>query len=328
MQDGSGLRPHCMKEHSFVFDGPTPGPRLDQWLSQRLNDLSRSSIQRLIADGNCTVRGKPARPSSRLKPGDTVHLRIPPPEKCDVEPEDIPLAVLYEDEDIVVIDKPAGMVVHPAPGNRIGTLVSSLLFHVRGIAGIGGVERPGIVHRLDRGTTGVMVVAKTEQALVALQAQFKARTVAKTYVAIVWGMVKADRGEISLAIGRSSKGGKMQARTRYASPRRSREAITRYHVVDRYPPWCSLLHVLPATGRTHQIRVHLSCAGHPLVGDPTYGKGGPRTAPDPLRDFPRPALHAWRLRIRHPRKDVELTFEAPLPADLVTLVDYLREQTR
>ncbi|MEW6367948.1 MAG: RluA family pseudouridine synthase [Acidobacteriota bacterium] len=316
-----------MKEFTFVFEGPSSGPRLDQYLAQRLDDLSRSSIQRLIAQGHCTVRGEPARPASRLRPGDTVQLRMPPPDKCDVEPEDIPLDVLYEDDDIVAINKPAGMVVHPAPGNRRGTLVSSLLFHVRGLAGVGGVERPGIVHRLDRGTTGVMVVAKTEQALTALQAQFKARSVAKTYVAIVWGTVKADHGEISLAIGRSSKGGKMQARTRHSSPRRSREAVTRYQVVSRYQPWCSLLHVSPATGRTHQIRVHLSSAGHPLVGDPTYGKGGPRRAPDRLRDFPRPALHAWRLRIHHPRKDFQLTFEAPLPADLSALLDYLHEQT-
>lgn len=308
------------REYRLTCDESGRGLRVDAWLAERLPALSRAGIQRLIRGGNCLVNYSPVRPAHRLKPGEVIILRVPPPEESTVEAEDIPLRVLYQDDDIAVVDKAAGIVVHPGAGHRSGTLVSSLLYHIPGLRGVGGVERPGIVHRLDRGTSGVMVVAKTDQAMAAVQRQFQSRAVKKTYLALVWGHLKKDVGDITLSVGRSRAHGKMTTRSR-----KPKQAVTRYQVAERFEPWCELVRAFPATGRTHQIRVHFAALGHPLVGDPTYGRSAHGQAPRILRDFGRPALHAWRIELEHPTSGVIVKFEAEIPPDLERLFEDLRQ---
>ncbi len=303
----------------------TAGPehdrmRLDRFLAALVPGHSRSELQRLIKAGRATSGARVLRPSTLIHPGDVVVLEVPPPQPAAPEPEPLPLTILYEDADLVVVDKPAGMVVHPAAGHASGTLVNALLHHVRDLSGVGGERRPGIVHRLDRGTSGVMVVAKHDQAHEALARQFRDREVEKEYVALVWGVVRAGR-RIDLPIGRDPHDRhKMSARAR-----RARSAVTR--VVEASAlRGVSLVRVAIATGRTHQIRVHLSAIGHPVVGDATYG-GVRRRLPGHLRclgALTRPFLHAARLVFTHPRDGRRVAFEAPLPADLVAVLDALR----
>jgi 23S rRNA pseudouridine1911/1915/1917 synthase len=296
------------------------GWRLDRFLAAVVPGRSRSELQRLVKDGRVASGSRHLRPSTRVRAGDVVVVELPAPRPATLEPEPLPLAILYEDADLVVIDKPPGLVVHPAAGHASGTLVHALLYHVRDLSGVGGERRPGIVHRLDRGTSGVMVVAKHDRAHEALARQFRDRAVEKEYVALVWGLVRAGRC-IDLPIGRDPHHRhKMSARVR-----RGRAAVTRILEAE-WLRGVSLVRLAPATGRTHQIRVHLSAIGHPVVGDATYG-GVRRRVPAHLRcvgALTRPFLHAARLVFTHPRDGRRVSFEAPLAADLAAVLEALR----
>jgi len=306
---------------TFEATADHEGLRLDHFLASVIPDQSRSQLQRLIREGRVRAEGLQIKPGAIVHSGLRVEVDIPPPQPSTVEPEDIPLAVLHDDEDLVVIDKPAGMVVHPGAGHRQGTLVNALLHHVDDLSGIGGEERPGIVHRLDRGTSGLMVVAKNDAAHRELSRQFQEREVRKTYVALVWGHVLAGR-RIDSPIGRDPKDRqKMSTRARHA-----REAVTR---ITRAEPLrgLTLIEVAIDTGRTHQIRVHLSSIHHPIAGDVTYG-GVRRHVPADVRAvtrLERPFLHAHTLVFRHPSDGREMAFESPLPDDLQNVLDRLKE---
>jgi 23S rRNA pseudouridine1911/1915/1917 synthase len=291
----------------WTVDDLAPGehPRLDRYLALHLVDHSRSAIQRWIAEGLVTVNGQPTKASRKLADGEQVRLVIPPPVPDTLIPEARPLSILYEDGDILVLNKAAGEVVHPAPGHRTGTLVHAILAHCSDLAGVGGKLRPGVVHRLDKDTSGVLLVAKNDLAFRRLQEQFKGREVRKTYLALVAGRLAQPRGVVDAPIGRDPKQRKRMAVVSWGRP-----AVTRYRVL-RAVGDASLLEVQPLTGRTHQIRVHLAFLGHPVVGDAVYARRGlPRIAP---RQF----LHAWRIAFRHPTSDEEIEFRAPLPPDLL-----------
>jgi 23S rRNA pseudouridine1911/1915/1917 synthase len=305
----------------FTVSQDFEGQRLDRFLVNVLPDWSRSRIQRLIKDARVNVDGRSARPNTTLKPGQAIAVDVPPPSSTTPAPEKLPLDIVYDDHDVVVVDKPAGMVVHPAAGHAAGTLVNALLHHVRDLSGIGGELRPGIVHRLDRGTSGLMVVAKNDRAHEALTRQFHDREVEKEYIALVWGVVQAGR-RIDAPIGRDpSNRQRMSARAR-----RARSAVTRV-TRAQHLQGVSLLQVAIATGRTHQIRVHLSAIGHPIVGDSLYG-GVRRHLPaslSPLRWLERPFLHAARLAFTHPTEERRLEFTSPLPPDLQQVLDQMIE---
>jgi 23S rRNA pseudouridine1911/1915/1917 synthase len=296
------------------------GARLDAVLARLVPELSRSQVHRLIRDGHVRLSEGRAKPGLAVWAGLEADLMVPAPTGAEPAAEPLPLTVLYDDADLVVVDKPAGMVVHPAAGHRTGTLVNALLHHVGGLSGIGGAERPGIVHRLDRGTSGVMVVAKTDAAHRSLSQQFHDRQVGKEYVALVWGSMRP--GEtLSTPIGRDPRHRqKMSSRAR-----KSRSAVTR--VVSTEPlGGVSFVRLSIGTGRTHQIRVHLSEAGHAVVGDALYG--GERKSVPPrlaaLAKLGRPFLHAARLTFAHPADGRAMTFEAPLPSDLDGVLGALR----
>ena len=298
------------------------GERLDRYLAAVLPGQSRSQVQRLIEQGLVTVEGRQARANLAVREGDRVTVNIPAAVATEVVAEDLPLPILYRDADVIVVDKPAGMVVHPAAGHESGTLVNALMHHVPDLSGIGGELRPGIVHRLDKGTSGVMVVAKNDAAHDALSRQFHDREVDKEYIALVWGVVQAGR-RIDLPIGRDPNNRqKMSARAR-----RSRTAVTRITKADHLHG-VTLCQVAIATGRTHQIRVHLSAIGHPIVGDATYGGTRKRVAADllPLQRLERPFLHALRLTFTHPTDGRRMQFDAPLAPDLQALLDELRDK--
>jgi len=309
------------------------GIRLDRFLASVLPEHSRSQIQRLIKEGLIQVAGRETKANQPVKPGQAISIEIPEPVDPAPQPEALPLPILYQDEDLIVVDKPAGMVVHPAAGHASGTLVNALLHHVDDLSGIGGEKRPGIVHRLDRGTSGLMVVAKHDTAHEELSRQFHDREVEKEYFALVWGEVQAGR-RIDAPIGRDpSNRKKMSARdasrgARAGDParvRRSREAVTRIIRAERLRV-LTLLQVAIHTGRTHQIRVHLSAIGHPIVGDPLYG-GVHRRVPGDLRavtHLERPFLHAARLVFTHPRDGRRMEFSSELPDDLQRVLDELR----
>ena len=302
------------------------GERLDRWLAGQLPDRSRAEVQRWIEAGQVARAGRPLKASYRVAAGDAIDILIPPPESYAVEPEDIPLTVVYEDADVLVIDKPAGMVTHPAAGNWRGTLVNAVLFHAPDLEGVGGAHRPGIVHRLDKDTSGVILIAKNDAAHRHLQAQFQAREVQKTYLALVYGGLDPQRGEINAAVGRDPRERKRMA---VVAASQGRPATTRYETlaVYRLPTTgerLSLLACRPLTGRTHQIRVHLAHIHHPIVGDETYGprRKLPFAAPaGGLRQF----LHAERLRFRLPSTGEFVEFAAPLPPDLQAVLDRLAE---
>lgn len=292
------------------FEVRAGGVRLDQFLANQQTGLTRSRLHALIAEGRVLLNGQPARPSQKVRQGDEVSLTVPPPRELDLAPQAIPLTVVYQDEAIVVVDKPAGLSVHPGPGHSDGTLVNALLARCPDIQGIGGVIRPGIVHRLDKDTSGLMVAAKTEEAHQNLSAQFKEHTVIKGYLALSVGAVEPASGQIDAPIARDPR-----HRKRMAVVMGGREARTRYRVAQRFDGY-SLLEVYPETGRTHQIRVHLAYLGHPLLGDGVYGKRSP------LLD--RHFLHAHHLGFRRPTSGELIEFRSDLPDDLRRAVETLR----
>jgi len=301
------------------------GRRLDQFLSGIHLNLSRSQAKNLIEKHLIFLNQKPTKPSARVRTGEIVSGSLPGPEPLSLKPESLPLTVLYEDPSIIVIDKPSGMVVHPAYGNPSGTLVNALLYHCKDLSGINGVLRPGIVHRLDKDTSGVMVVAKEDQAFHHLTKQFKNRTVEKVYLAIVYGKFGQKEGLIDLAIGRHPS----QRKRMSTRAKRGRAAITRWKRAEEFGN-CTLLEIFPQTGRTHQIRVHLSSIGHPVLGDPLYGrKGRPGAIADPVlkecvRRMNRQALHAHRLKFDHPRTGERVQFVSPVPQDMNEVLEWLR----
>ncbi len=299
---------------TYTFDEVQPGERLDKWLAARLPDHSRSEIQRWIREGWVRVNGRASKPGYRLEPGDVVEVDVPAPQAYEgVEAEPIPLNIVYQDEDIVVVDKPAGLVVHPAPGHAHGTLVNALLYHIPDLQGVGGVERPGIVHRLDKDTSGLLLVAKNDRAHRELQRQFKEREIEKRYLALVEGHVHPRLGRIEVPIARDKR-----HRKRMAPSKEGKAALTEYKVLGYYGDY-TLLEAKPLTGRTHQIRVHFAYIGHPLAGDTVYGRRKQRLKPLLRRHF----LHAHYLRFRHPRTGAPMEFTSPLPPDLQAVLDYL-----
>ncbi len=316
-----------MPTHTITIPDDTEGTRLDVFLASVLPNQSRSHIQRLIKDGKVTVGGKAAKPNLAVKPGLQVAVDIPEPVDPEPQPEALPLTIVYQDRDLLVVDKPAGMVVHPAAGHAGGTLVNALLHHVDDLSGIGGEKRPGIVHRLDRGTSGLMVVAKHDAAHEELSRQFRDREVEKEYLALVWGEVMAGR-RIDAPIGRDTSNRKKMSAVAPNRVRRSREAVTRIVRAEHFGRTLTLAQIAIHTGRTHQIRVHLSAIGHPVVGDSLYG-GLHRRVPGDLRavtHLERPFLHAARLAFKHPSDGRKMEFTSDLPADLQRVLDELREQ--
>jgi 23S rRNA pseudouridine1911/1915/1917 synthase len=314
----------------ITVDPALQGLRLDRGLANALPDRSRSEVQRWIKEGRVLLHGEPAKASIKLAAGDVVTIVLPvEPQAVDLAGEELPLAIVYEDNDLLVIDKPAGMVVHPAPGHSAGTLVNAVLHHCPGIAGVGGERRPGIVHRLDKDTSGLIVVAKHDLAMRSLQAQFKARTVFKEYLALVEGKLQPEQGRISAPIGRHPTERKRMAVLAPGSQGAAdgRDAVTSYRVLSVYTGSVygrstsvasfSLVSAVLHTGRTHQIRVHFAWLQHPVVGDTLYGFRTPRLPLD--RQF----LHAHRLRLRLPSSGEEREFVAPLPADLQGVLESL-----
>ena len=299
-----------------MVDEAHAGERLDLVLAA-LAGVARAQAQRWIEEQRVRVNGAPARASQKLAPGDRVLADPPDAAPSALAPEPIQLTLLHQDDALVVLDKPAGLVVHPAPGHASGTLVNALLHHVRDLAGIGGVARPGIVHRLDRGTSGVMVVAKTDAAHLALSRQFHDHTIERVYLAFARGAPAQDEGRIERAIGRHASDRKRMS----VVTKRGRAAATRWRVLRRFPKSSAVkLEIRPETGRTHQIRVHLSAHGLPLLGDETYGRAAGGAF---ARALGRPALHAAVLGFAHPTSGERLRFEAPLPADLAALEETL-----
>jgi 23S rRNA pseudouridine1911/1915/1917 synthase len=295
------------------------GMRLDRYLAAQCSDLSRSRIQKLIEDGQVWVNDQIcASKKLALQQGDHVRVEVPEIRSSELSPEDIPLKILYEDDTLLIINKPVGLVVHPAPGHYTGTLVHALLAHCPSLPGIGGVERPGIVHRLDKDTSGVIMVAKTDHAHQHLQAQLQAKTARREYLGVVYGAPKSEHGTIDQPLGRHPIDRKKMAVL--PAERSGRHAITHWQLQERLGNY-SLLHFQLETGRTHQIRVHSAYMGHPIVGDPVYSSG--RTIGVNL---PGQALHAWQLTVVHPVSGEQIQATAPLPDHFLTLLDVLRRR--
>ena len=314
-----------MPAHTLMVPDDSDGTRLDVFLTAVLPHHSRSQIQRLIKDGHVRVGGREAKANQPVKPGQPIAIDIPAPVDPVPQPEALPLPIVYQDAELIVVDKPAGMVVHPAAGHDSGTLVNALLHHVDDLSGIGGEKRPGIVHRLDRGTSGLMVVAKNDRAHEELSRQFREREVEKEYIALTWGEVMAGR-RIDAPIGRDPANRKKMS-SESARIRRSREAVTRIVRAEHFGRVLTLAHVAIHTGRTHQIRVHLSAIGHPIVGDPLYG-GVHRRVPGDIRavtHLDRPFLHAARLAFTHPVDKRRMEFASDLPDDLQRVLDDVRD---
>ena len=293
--------------------------RLDRYLSQQSPDLSRSRIQQLIEQGNVQVNDKVCTSKkATVQVGDRISLTIPEAIPLDLQPEAIPLDILYEDDSLIIINKPAGLVVHPAAGHESGTLVNALLAHCPNLAGIGGVQRPGIVHRLDKDTTGAIAIAKTDLAHQHLQAQLKAKTARREYLGIVYGAPSADKGTIDQPIGRHPIDRKKMAVV--PVEKGGRPSVTRWQARERLGNY-TLMHFQLETGRTHQIRVHSAYMGHPIVGDPVYSAGRSVGV-----NLPGQALHAWRLTLQHPVTQEWIEVTAPIPKSFITLLEVLRRR--
>lgn len=315
-----------MNRIELTFNAGEPTERLDHFIAGRVPDLTRSAVQRLIENGLVTVDGGIAKPSLKLRGGEAIIVEIPPPVPAAPCAEAIPLTVLYEDRDLIVVDKPAGMSVHPGAGNPGGTLVNALLAHCRDLSGVGGEIRPGIVHRIDKGTTGVIVAAKNDRAHVGLAGQFKEHSIKRVYVAFVFGSPAKDKGTIEGDIGRHPVDRKKMS----GSARSGKRAVTHWRVAGRFGA-VTVLELRLETGRTHQIRVHLSEAGYPLLGDPVYG-GGARASQLAdtqlralVRHLGRQALHARTLGFIHPVTGEYLEFSSPLPGDMEELLAYMQQ---
>jgi 23S rRNA pseudouridine1911/1915/1917 synthase len=313
--------------HRFIVTDEFAGIRLDRCLALLNESWSRSQARRLIEDGRVSCNDHPTKPATQVAAGDTLTVDEPEPEPLDLAAEAIPLDVVYEDGDLLVVNKPADLVIHPAAGNPSGTLVNALLHHCTDLSGIGGVARPGIVHRLDKNTTGLMVVAKSDRAHQALSLAFRWRKIDKTYLAVCFGEFADDEGVVDVPIDRNPR-----HRQQMAVVEDGRPARTLYTVVERWPG-ASLVHCRLVTGRTHQIRVHMAHIGHALVGDPLYAGRQWRNLPDPqaaatCRTFPRQALHAMRLGFVHPVTGELMSFEVGPPEDIQGLLEVLRTTVR
>jgi len=306
--------PESISASIVSFTVERGGERLDKVVSAHVQDLSRAMAQRLVKSGDVTVSGRPSKPSYRVQVGEKLVVRVPLEMPGQVLPEDIPLDIIYEDEVLLVVDKPAGMVVHPAPRHPSGTLVNAVLAHCPQVAEVGGPDRAGIVHRLDKDTSGLILIAKDEAARAALQRQFKRRQVAKMYLALVEGQVQPREGVIEAPVGRNKR-----QRKKMAVVRSGRQACTMYRAVEYFADH-TLLEVRPYTGRTHQVRVHLTWLGYPIVGDAVYGRRRQRL----LRE--RHFLHAAWLRLTHPATGEEVEFKAPLPPELTAVLKRLRRK--
>jgi 23S rRNA pseudouridine1911/1915/1917 synthase len=297
-----------MKTHRLTID--RSGERVDAFIARALPEISRSYVKRLLDGGLVTMGGRVPKASEKVSEGVEVVVEVPPPEALSLEPQRIPVTIIYQDNDLIVVDKPAGLTVHPAPGHPSGTLVNALLAMCPDLQGIAGTLRPGIVHRLDKDTSGLLVVAKNDRAMRSLQSQLSERRVHKTYLALVQGAPSPREGQIEAPIGRSPKN-----RKKMAIVEGGRESTTRYKVREEMRGH-TLLEVEPITGRTHQIRVHLTAVGHPIVGDSVYGR------PSPL--LGRQFLHAWKLAFAMPLGERQVEFESPLPVDLREALEALR----
>jgi 23S rRNA pseudouridine1911/1915/1917 synthase len=302
------VQENTMQQYEFEVDEASSKKRLDVFLSENMQEISRSRLKKLI-DENCVIVNAKSRPAGyKIRLGEKVELQIPPLEVLDTTSEDIPLDIIFEDKHMLAVNKPAGMVVHPAPGHSAGTLVNALLHHCDDLSGIGGVERPGIVHRLDKETSGLVLIAKSETAHKILAKKFKNREIKKEYLAFVKGKVKDDTGSIDSPVGRH----KTQRKKMGTGGDHSRPACTYYEVIQRSKSW-SYLKLRPETGRTHQIRVHLASLHHPVLGDKLYG--GKNHNSGTLK-MDRQALHASNLELNHPVSGVSLSFSANLPTDM------------
>ena len=294
-----------LPKKTFLVHSSDIDRRLDVFLSEKVKELTRSQLQKMIGRDRATIREKPRKSSYRLKEGDLISFEYELPREESISPENIPLDIIHEDVHIIVINKPSGLVVHPGAGTRQETLVNALLYHSPGIREIGPRERPGIVHRLDKETSGVIIVAKSERAFTELQRQFKQRKVGKRYLGLVWGNVSQEEGCFSWALGRHGRHGeRMSIKTKKPHP-----AETLYKVLKRYDGF-TLLDINPVTGRTHQIRVHLAASGHPLVGDVRYGHKRSKI------HCPRLFLHACKITFDHPQSGEKVEYSSPLPEDL------------
>ena len=312
--------------HDFQVPPESDGARLDRCLAELHPDWTRSRVRRLIDAGHVLLNQEPAKPSATVHHGDRIAVDEPPLEPLNVEAEDIPLDIVFEDDDLLLVNKPVGLVIHPAAGNPSGTLVNALLHHCSDLSGIGGVERPGIVHRLDKDTTGLLVVAKSDRAHLGLSLAFRNRKIHKTYLAVCFGTPGEPDGIVDAPIDRHPRD-----RQQMAVIATGRTARTLFHVDEEFAG-ASLISCRPITGRTHQIRVHMAHVGHAIVGDPLYAGRQWRNLSDPqaraaCRSFPRQALHARRLEFTHPVTGEEVAFEAPVPDDIEELVKTLREGT-
>ena len=318
-----------MEPIELTFSSDCDPERLDSFISRSVPEITRSAALRLIETGHALVNGTRQKPALKLKGGERVSIVIPPPTPAEPQPEEIPLEILFEDSEVVVVNKGAGMVVHPGAGNPEGTLVNALLAHCKDLSGVGGELRPGIVHRIDKDTSGTLVVAKSDRAHNALAEQFKAHTIKRVYLALVYGSLKEDKGRIESIIGRHP----VERKKMSGKARHGKEAITHWRVVARYQG-VSLIQLRLETGRTHQIRVHLSEAGHPLVADELYGGGGRLSGlQDPvlkqmIRAMGRQALHAKTLGFLHPITKEYLEFDTELPADMAGIIEYLESRVK
>jgi 23S rRNA pseudouridine1911/1915/1917 synthase len=318
-----------MEKFEMTFPADGDPERLDSFVARTVGALTRSAVQKLIEEGQVTVAGLPQKPSLKLKGGERITVDIPAPAPAEATAEDIPLEIIHEDSDIVVINKPAGMVVHPGAGTSGGTLVNALLGHCGDLSGIGGTVRPGIVHRIDKETSGVLVVAKNDHAHQSLAGQFSAHTIKRVYLALVYGSPKGDKGKIESAIGRHPVDRKRMS----SKARRGKRAVTHWQVIERFGI-ITLVRLRLETGRTHQIRVHLSEAGYPLVGDKVYGGSGRLSSvTDPqlkglIKDLDRQALHAKTLGIIHPATGEYLEFDTALPVDMARIIEYLEDSLK
>ncbi len=316
-----------MKRINCAVDTQDSGKRLDAFLAEKQSQLTRSQVQKAIRDGRVRVERIPQKAAYHVQSGELVELEISDPIPADSKPEAIQLDIIYEDSALVVVNKPAGMVVHPACGNYTGTLVNALLHHCTELSGIGGVLRPGIVHRLDKGTSGILVVAKNDCAHQGLSRQFKDHTITRRYRALVYGSMDKPAGTIETLIGRHPQHRQKMS----TAPKRGRAAVTHWKVKELFTA-VTLLEVTLETGRTHQVRVHLASIGHPVVGDELYGSARrlreirSQRLRDILKGIGRPMLHAGYLRFVHPEKLVAMEFEAPLPADFMHIVQAVRAE--